>query len=81
MPSRRYGRYRFFFYVADLVREPIHFHIEDGGQIAKFWLKPIECASTGGLRAHELRKIEQVIEANYVALVAFWEEERSKLHL
>jgi len=79
MPSRRYGRYRFFFYVADLVREPLHFHIEVGGQVAKFWLNPIECASTGGLKAHELRKIERVIEDNYAALIAFWEDERGKL--
>lgn len=57
MPSRRYGRYRFFFYVADLIREPIHFHIEVDGQVAKFWLNLIECANTGGLKVHELRKI------------------------
>ncbi len=79
MPSRRYGRYIFYFYVADLVREPIDYHVDDDGRTAKYWLSPIECASTGGIKSHDLSKIERVLRANYAALIALWEEEREKI--
>ncbi len=79
MPSRRYGRYIFYFYGADLVREPIHYHVDDGGRTAKYWLDPIRCASTGGIKSHDLGKIERVIQDNYTALVDLWKEEREKL--
>jgi len=40
---------RFFFYDADLA-EPIHVHVSKSGKRAKFWLRPIRVATSGGFK-------------------------------
>ncbi len=79
MPSRRFGGYRFFFYMQDLINEPIHFHVEHKGKVAKFWLEPIQCEMTGGIKQHDLNDIEAVIKDNQAALNRFWHTEKGKL--
>ena len=53
----RAGPFRFFFYASDR-GEPPHVHVERDNRIAKFWLDPVRLQRAGGLRRHELRRIE-----------------------
>ena len=59
----REGPYRFFFYMGDQ-DEPAHIHVERDNRIAKFWLNPVMLQTTGGLRRHEIRRIERIILEN-----------------
>ena len=54
------GPYRFFFYSADH-QEPPHVHVEREANWAKFWLKPVRPARSGGFSAAELRRIERIV--------------------
>ena len=66
----RFNGYRFFFFSLE-GNEPPHIHIEHGDKIAKFWLSPINLASSNGFRSHELSKIRLlVIEHREL----FWEK-------
>ena len=49
----RIGLYRFFFY-SNENNEPPHIHVEDAEKVAKYWLEPVELASSRGFRSHEL---------------------------
>ena len=62
--------YRFFFFSLE-GNEPPHIHIEHGDKIAKFWLEPINLASSNGFKSYELAKIRLlVIEHKKL----FWEK-------
>ena len=65
------GPFRFFFYMGDR-DEPPHVHVERDNRIAKFWLNPVRLQRTGGLRRHELRRIERIIEENHTQLMEAW---------
>jgi len=52
--------FRFFFFSME-GSEPPHIHVEYGGKIAKFWLKPVDLASACGFRSHELTKIRAIM--------------------
>ena len=65
------GPFRFFFYMGDR-DEPPHVHVEHDNRIAKFWLNPVKLQSTGGLRRHEIRRIERIIEKNQARLMEAW---------
>ena len=67
----RAGPFRFFFYMGDR-DEPPHVHVERDNRIAKFWLNPVKLQSTGGLRRHEIRRIERIIEENHTQLMEAW---------
>ena len=67
----RVGPYRFFFY-SNEGAEPPHVHIEAGGQLAKFWLSPIQMARAGGFSAKDLRAITQIIEQHQQQLLEAW---------
>lgn len=70
MPTALVERgFRFYFYMADLINEPPHVHVDKQGNTAKFWLDPIELANSGGYRNRELRQIERIIEANLDSIV------------
>jgi hypothetical protein len=69
----RAGPFRFFFYASDR-GEPPHIHVERDNRIAKFWLDPVRLQRTGGLRRHELRRIERIIEENQTLLLEAWDE-------
>ena len=69
--------YRFFF-LSQEGNEPPHIHIEQGDRVAKFWLNPIQLASSYGFRSHELAKIRLfVIEHNQLFLEK-WDEHFSR---
>ena len=65
------GPYRFFFYMGD-GDEPPHVHVERDNRTAKFWLNPVLLQLTGGLRPHEIRRIERIIEENQARLMEAW---------
>ena len=67
------GRYRFFFYSDEGdPREPPHVHVTAGGQIAKFWLDPVELQSSKGLRAHEINHLRKLVERHQSYFMEAW---------
>ena len=74
MPSvLREGPFRFFFYLGDR-GEPPHVHVERDDMVAKFWLDPVRLQHAGGLRRHEIRRIERIIEEHQTLLMEAWNE-------
>jgi len=55
--------YRFFFYSRE-THEPPHIHVENGDKLAKYWLEPVELASSKRFRDHELTQIRLLVLAN-----------------
>lgn len=65
-----YG-YRFMFYSND--HEPIHVHAIKGNSRAKFDLFPmVALVSSSGVKAHELRLLEQIIVENREHIIEQW---------
>jgi hypothetical protein len=57
----RIGSFRFHFY-SDERNEPAHIHVRTPEGECKFWLDPtVGLAGNRGVRAHDLRRIEQLI--------------------
>ena len=52
--------FRFHFY-SDEGGEPAHIHVESGDGECKFWLSPVALARSQGMRAVDIRKIEQLV--------------------
>jgi hypothetical protein len=67
------GAYRFFFY-ANENNEPLHIHIQHERALAKFWLKPVSYARSTGFSAHELSKLNKLVEENQQSLLEAWNE-------
>ena len=56
----RIGPYRFFFY-SNENNEPQHVHIESDEKVAKYWLDPVQLASSYGFRSYELTQIRGLV--------------------
>jgi hypothetical protein len=67
----RTGPYRFYFWSHEL-GEPPHIHVDRDMLSAKFWLQPVSLAHSIGFRAHELRKIQDLITEHLVKFVEAW---------
>ncbi|HWU57557.1 MAG TPA: DUF4160 domain-containing protein [Microbacteriaceae bacterium] len=65
--------YRFFFYSLEN-REPAHVHVEHGENTAKFWLEPVNLASSLGFRPHELSRVSLIVEQNLEGFRRAWNE-------
>lgn len=65
--------YRFFFFSLE-GNEPAHIHIEYGDNVAKFWLKPVNLASSYGFRSHELAKIRVLVVEHNALFLEKWHE-------
>lgn len=65
--------YRFFFFSLE-GSEPPHIHVEQGDKVAKFWLKPINLASSTGFRSHELTEIRALVIKNGEQFLEKWNE-------
>ena len=52
--------------------EPPHVHVDRGDQSAKFWLAPVGLARNLGFSAHELKRVEALIQANEQQLLEAW---------
>ncbi len=64
---------RFFFYSKE-GNEPPHVHIEQGDDVAKFWLDVIEIESSYGFSAKEINKIRKLVEEHQVILLQAWHD-------
>ena len=69
----RLNGYRFFFFSLE-GNEPPHIHIEYGDKIAKFWLRPVNLASSSGFRSHELTKVRTIVIEYSKQFLEKWDE-------
>jgi len=69
--------YRFFFFSLE-GNEPPHVHVEHGDKVAKFWLKPINLASSSGFRNHELTRIRTMVIEHSEDFLERWYEHFSR---
>ena len=67
------GTYRFYFYSREN-QEPPHIHVEAGDRLAKYWLEPVELASSKRFRDHELTTIGQIVAQNCELLLKAWHD-------
>ena len=65
--------YRFFFFSLEGC-EPAHVHIEKGDKIAKFWLRPVNLASSSGFRSHELTEMRAIVIKHSEKFLEKWNE-------
>jgi len=71
----RHKGYIFFFYSNEGdPREPIHIHVRQGRNEAKFWLDPLQVASSDGFNATVLRELMQVVQNNSALIERTWHE-------
>lgn len=74
MPTvARIGPYRFFFFGNEGM-EPAHIHVQRDRALAKFWLRPVALTMCTGLSAHELRRVQQLVEENRERFEEAWRE-------
>ena len=71
------GRYRFFFFSRE-GNEPLHIHVENDDNYAKFWLEPVELAKSIGYNAKELNQIRKIVIDNIDRFKESWFEHFSK---
>jgi len=55
----RFLGFRFFFYSNEGL-EPPHIHVEKEDNKAKFWLEPVELASSNGFSAKEINQLRKI---------------------
>lgn len=68
----RVGPYRFFFYSREETKK--HIHIEESNNTAKFWLEPVELAESHGFSTRDLKKLEEIVNANKKLIIKEWRE-------
>jgi hypothetical protein len=49
-------------------------HVQRDRALAKFWLTPVMLASNSGFPAHELRRIEQIVNDRREQFLEAWHE-------
>ncbi len=70
----RYKNFRFFFFSNDH-SEPIHIHVENSDDYAKFWIKPkIILAKSFGFNSIELNSLRKIIETHKNKFEEKWNE-------
>lgn len=69
----RLGPYRFFFYSREN-DEPPHIHVELGDRVAKYWLEPVEVASSSRFRSHELTTLRMLVIEHRSRFLDAWHE-------
>jgi hypothetical protein len=65
---------RSLFYPSLEGNEPPHIHVEQGDKVAKFWLNPINLASSTGFRSHELTEIRALVLEHNEKFREKWDE-------
>lgn len=69
----KFKGYRFFFFSLE-GNEPPHIHVEHDDNVAKFWLNPVNLASSYGFRSHELAKIRVMVTEHRALFLEKWHE-------
>jgi len=65
--------YRFFFYSGEN-NEPPHIHVEWDDKIAKYWLTPVDLASSRRFRAHELNLVRALVLEHRETFLEAWHD-------
>jgi Domain of unknown function (DUF4160) len=65
--------FRFFFFSNEGL-EPPHIHVEYGGGLAKFWLRPVELALVHRLKQQEVRRATLLVEQHEALFLEKWNE-------
>lgn len=65
--------FRFFFFSGE-GSEPPHIHVEHGDKVAKYWLSPVQLASSEGFRSHELAKVRAMVIEHKILFLEKWNE-------
>ena len=65
--------YRFFFFSLEGEEAP-HIHVEYGEKVAKYWLDPVNLASSYGFRGRELTKVRAIVIENRINFWERWNE-------
>lgn len=73
-----YGPYRFFFY-SNEGNEPVHIHVAAGDSLAKYWIEPVELASSVGFGAHDLARIRDLVVENVELVKEKWDDDFGSL--
>ena len=69
----RIGPYRIFFYSNEgNPLEPPHVHASAGEKLAKFWLDPVELASSKRLRSKEIAELRKIVEDHRTEFLEAW---------
>lgn len=69
----RIAGFRFFFYSKEGTESP-HIHIEQDDDVTKFWLEPVELASSYGFSAKEINQIRKLVVENQAQLLKAWHD-------
>ena len=69
----RHAGYRFYFYSREN-DEPPHIHVEHGDKLAKYWLDPVELASSKRFRAHELGEVRNFVLLYRTTFLEAWHD-------
>lgn len=69
----RTAGYRFYFYSLEN-DEPPHIHVEWGDKLAKYWLQPVELASSKRFKAHELGQVRALVQEHRELFLKAWHE-------
>jgi hypothetical protein len=67
------GPFRFFFY-ANEGQEPAHIHVQADNRLAKFWLQPVNLASSIGFNAKELNQLLGLVREHEVLFLEAWND-------
>jgi hypothetical protein len=67
------AHYRFYFYSRENA-EPPHIHVESGDRLAKYWLEPVELASSRRFRAHELTELRSLVVEHRDLFLKAWHD-------
>jgi hypothetical protein len=52
----------------------MHVHVQRDRSLAKFWLRPVALASCTGFPAHELGRLQRLVEENQGRFEEAWRE-------
>jgi len=69
----RIGAFRFFFY-SNEGQEPAHIHVQVGNKLAKFWLQPVNLASSIGFNAKELNQLLGLVREHEALFLEAWND-------
>lgn len=69
----RIGAFRFFFY-SNEGQEPTHIHVQSDNKLAKFWLNPVNLASSVGFSAKELNQLLGLVRENETLFLEAWND-------
>lgn len=65
--------FRFFFFSLEN-NEPPHIQVTHGNKVAKYWLNPVELASSDSFRAHELNRVRALVVEHCAEFQRRWDE-------